>query len=163
MAKGRITCPACNGKGKITEDETVYEFVSRDPITSKCLVCNGRGMISPQKKLPNGEMAKKVAEKIRLGEYGVARQKQSYGGGRPKSKPAINPVGSKRGGGESAARGEIYAGEGLDSRLRGNDGEQRYEVVVECGASIMLEIWKYVNMEILHGGGVEIRIKEAVR
>jgi len=52
--KSLMDCPSCQGKGTVTEDRNHYEFVSRDPITSKCLVCNGTGKVGPRKMLPNG-------------------------------------------------------------------------------------------------------------
>ena len=57
MARGRMTCPVCKGLGKITEDAAEHEFVTRDPQTSRCLICAGRGWIGTRTKLPNGETA----------------------------------------------------------------------------------------------------------
>ena len=41
MASGKLTCPVCAGTGKIKEDTNEYEFITRDPQTSRCLVCSG--------------------------------------------------------------------------------------------------------------------------
>lgn len=49
-----MRCPSCQGKGKVTEDREQYDFVSRDPLTSRCHVCNGTGEVGPRKMLPNG-------------------------------------------------------------------------------------------------------------
>jgi len=55
-----MECPVCQGKGTITEDSRHYEFHTRDPKTEKCLVCNGTGVVSPNKKLPNGVAVRNV-------------------------------------------------------------------------------------------------------
>ncbi|MDD3535186.1 MAG: hypothetical protein PHC50_03455 [Candidatus Cloacimonetes bacterium] len=60
MAKGIITCPICQGSGKITENQEEYEFLHRDPITSRCLVCDGSGKIGVRKKLPDGRPARSL-------------------------------------------------------------------------------------------------------
>ncbi len=52
--KGKMTCPICAGKGKITEDSQEYEFQTRDPHTQTCLTCSGTGEVAPRKKLPDG-------------------------------------------------------------------------------------------------------------
>lgn len=43
MPKGKVLCPVCLGAGTVTEDTEAYEFESRDPITSRCLICDGSG------------------------------------------------------------------------------------------------------------------------
>ncbi len=55
MAYGKTKCPVCQGKGSLTEDAQQYEFVTRDPQTSTCLICNGTGEVGTNKKLPNGK------------------------------------------------------------------------------------------------------------
>lgn len=55
MPHGKRTCPICAGTGVVKEDADQYEFVTRDPITSKCMICNGTGEVGTNKKLPNGE------------------------------------------------------------------------------------------------------------
>lgn len=60
MPTGRPQCPVCRGMGTVKEDATEYEFVTRDPMTSKCLVCNGTGILNPSTKLPNGKRAFEV-------------------------------------------------------------------------------------------------------
>ncbi len=60
MPTGRPKCPVCQGVGTVKEDATEYEFVTRDPMTNKCLVCNGTGILNPSTKLPNGKRAFEV-------------------------------------------------------------------------------------------------------
>ena len=52
--KGKMTCPICQGTGKITEDANEYEFQTRDPHSETCLTCSGTGEVAPRKKLPDG-------------------------------------------------------------------------------------------------------------
>ena len=59
--KGAMKCPVCKGKGRITEDSEQYMFETRDPITSKCLICMGTGQVHPNKKLPDGQVVHEVA------------------------------------------------------------------------------------------------------
>lgn len=66
MPKGVSECPVCNGKGTLTEDARGYEFVTRDPKTSRCLVCSGRGHINGRTKLPNGQEAHTILSGKRL-------------------------------------------------------------------------------------------------
>lgn len=66
MPTGKPKCPVCQGKGTITENTREYEFITRDPITSKCLICNGEGWLNPSTRLPNG---KRAFEVFRKGEY----------------------------------------------------------------------------------------------
>lgn len=63
MPKGVIECPVCKGKGTLTEDVRGYDFVTRDPKTSRCLVCSGRGHINGRTKLPNGQEAHAILKK----------------------------------------------------------------------------------------------------
>lgn len=63
MPTGRPKCPVCQGKGTLTEDVREYEFITRDPITSKCMICNGTGILNPSTKLPNGKRAFEVFRK----------------------------------------------------------------------------------------------------
>lgn len=58
-----IICPICKGSGSLTEDAEIYQFVTRDPQTNTCLICAGRGWMSPNKKLPDGRKAGKVNPK----------------------------------------------------------------------------------------------------
>lgn len=60
MPTGKPKCPVCHGSGTVKEDANEYEFVTRDPISSKCLVCNGTGILNPSTKLPNGKRAFEV-------------------------------------------------------------------------------------------------------
>lgn len=53
--RGRTNCPICKGTGTVTEDGKVYDFETRDPQTSKCLICNGEGTLPSSKRLPNGQ------------------------------------------------------------------------------------------------------------
>lgn len=55
--KGHIHCPICKGTGTITEDAKEYEFHTRDPLTSRCLICDGSGTIGARTKLPDGTPA----------------------------------------------------------------------------------------------------------
>jgi len=70
--KGKMKCPICHGSGTVTENTEEYQFETRDPITSRCLVCDGSGYISPRKKLPDGrtvcdlDKAAPAAKKPRL-------------------------------------------------------------------------------------------------
>jgi hypothetical protein len=57
----RMTCPICSGTGIIKENSEEYSFVTRDPQTSKCLVCNGEGFVGPRKKLPDGTEVHQLA------------------------------------------------------------------------------------------------------
>lgn len=54
MGRGETKCPICGGRGFLTENSQEYEFITRDPLTSVCLTCCGRGKVGAQKKLPNG-------------------------------------------------------------------------------------------------------------
>ncbi len=63
MPAGKPKCPVCHGSGLVTENAQEYEFVTRDPISSKCLVCNGTGVLNPSTKLPNGKRAYEVWRK----------------------------------------------------------------------------------------------------
>lgn len=63
MPTGRPKCPVCQGTGELSEDTHEYEFVTRDPITSKCLVCNGTGILNRATKMPNGQRAFEVFPK----------------------------------------------------------------------------------------------------
>jgi hypothetical protein len=60
--KGQITCPVCKGQGTVTEDQVNYEFITRDPVTSRCLICHGTGVVGANKKLPNGTFARSVPQ-----------------------------------------------------------------------------------------------------
>jgi hypothetical protein len=59
--KGAMECPVCKGQGSITENPGEYMFETRDPITSKCLICMGTGQVHPKKKLPDGQVVHEVA------------------------------------------------------------------------------------------------------
>lgn len=59
--KGQMTCPACSGQGKITEDKNKYDFISRDPKTSACLICSGSGHVGNRQLLPNGKPVTSLA------------------------------------------------------------------------------------------------------
>ncbi len=63
MPTGRPKCPICQGKGTITENTREYEFVTRDPRTSKCMICNGEGWLNPSTRLPNGKRVFEVFRK----------------------------------------------------------------------------------------------------
>lgn len=62
MPRGKLTCPICHGKGTLTEDAKQYEFVTRDPQTSKCLICNGTGFLGIFASLPDGTPARSLAK-----------------------------------------------------------------------------------------------------
>lgn len=57
---GRMPCPICKGKGHVTENAEQFEFHTRDPQTSECLICAGTGRIGPRKKLPDGRAIHEV-------------------------------------------------------------------------------------------------------
>jgi len=59
--KGVMKCPVCKGKGSFIENPDEYMFETRDPITSKCLTCGGKGQVHPNKKLPDGQVVHEVA------------------------------------------------------------------------------------------------------
>ena len=61
--KGRMTCPICQGTGKITEDKDEYEFQTRDPHTQTCLTCSGTGEVAPRKRLPDGRAVSEIGGK----------------------------------------------------------------------------------------------------
>lgn len=61
--KGKMTCPICAGKGKITEDSQEYEFQTRDPHTQTCLTCSGSGLVAPRKRLPDGRAVCEIEPK----------------------------------------------------------------------------------------------------
>lgn len=63
MPTGRPTCPVCQGKGTLTENTQEYEFITRDPITAKCMICNGTGWLNPSTRLPNGKRVFEVFRK----------------------------------------------------------------------------------------------------
>jgi hypothetical protein len=77
----RMTCPVCSGTGIIKENSEEYTFVTRDPLTSKCLICNGEGFVGPRKKLPDGTEAHQLA-------YGMPVSDRH---GSPASSPANTP------------------------------------------------------------------------
>lgn len=58
--KGKMKCPICHGKGKITENAEEYMFETRDPETNTCLICMGTGLVGVRKVLPDGTPAKDV-------------------------------------------------------------------------------------------------------
>jgi len=60
MPTGKPRCPVCQGTGTVKEDAQEYEFVTRDPRTSRCMVCAGTGILNPSTKLPNGKRAFEV-------------------------------------------------------------------------------------------------------
>jgi len=61
--KGKMTCPICQGTGKITEDKDEYEFQTRDPHTQTCLTCSGTGEVAPRKRLPDGRAVSEIGGK----------------------------------------------------------------------------------------------------
>lgn len=65
MPHGKRTCPICAGTGVVKEDANQYEFVTRDPITSKCMICNGTGEVGTNKKLPNGKHVNSLRPTLR--------------------------------------------------------------------------------------------------
>lgn len=68
-------CPICLGTGVIKEDANQYEFVTREPISSRCLVCNGSGKVWPCSKLPNGvAMHEMKAEKEQQKRLNVSKK-----------------------------------------------------------------------------------------
>ncbi|MDP3115071.1 MAG: hypothetical protein Q8M98_09920 [Candidatus Cloacimonadaceae bacterium] len=74
--KSMKLCPVCNGKGTITEDTKIYEFITRDPQTNRCLFCNGKGFIGKRKNPPP----------LRMPASGMPAS--------PQARPADLPVGS---------------------------------------------------------------------
>lgn len=80
MAK--MTCPICKGSGKIHEDATEYEFITREAITKRCLYCDGSGKIEPRVKMPDGRWAHELAP---------GRDKKANPKRLNVSKKAINP------------------------------------------------------------------------
>lgn len=77
--RGRTNCPICKGTGTVTEDGKVYDFETRDPQTSKCLICNGAGTLPSSKRLPNGQPQSSL-------RYAEARRRLNVS-----KKAAINP------------------------------------------------------------------------
>lgn len=68
-------CPICLGTGVIKEDANQYEFVTREPISSRCLICNGSGKVWPCSKLPNGvAMHEMKAEKEQQKRLNVSKK-----------------------------------------------------------------------------------------
>ena len=65
MPHGKRSCPICAGTGVVKEDADQYEFVTRDPITSKCMICNGTGEVGTNKKLPNGKHVNSLRPTLR--------------------------------------------------------------------------------------------------
>jgi len=74
MLTDKITCPVCQGKGTLTENAKEYEFITRNPITSKCMICNGTGILNPNTKLPNGKRVIEVFRKDELGRVNSERR-----------------------------------------------------------------------------------------
>jgi hypothetical protein len=64
MPKGYITCPVCRGAGKVTENSRKYDFVTRDPKTSGCLICAGTGHVPTRHLLPDGTRARDLPLKL---------------------------------------------------------------------------------------------------
>lgn len=60
MPSGYSRCPVCGGSGTISESATDYEFLTRNPIDAKCLICNGTGLVNKMKKLPDGTRVKEI-------------------------------------------------------------------------------------------------------
>ena len=60
---GRMPCPICNGTGNVTEDAEQYSFITREPETNVCLICNGSGRIGPRKILPDGRGVYELVER----------------------------------------------------------------------------------------------------
>ncbi len=44
-----VPCPACHATGTYTEDTRIYEFITRNPTSGVCLLCNGKKYIHPPK------------------------------------------------------------------------------------------------------------------
>lgn len=63
MPTGQSRCPVCQGTGIVKEDTRKYEFITRDPKTNRCLVCNGEGYLNARSKLPNGAEAHTILPK----------------------------------------------------------------------------------------------------
>jgi len=61
--KGKMSCPICQGTGRITEDSNEYEFQTRDPHTQTCLTCSGTGLVAPRKRLPDGRAVCEIEPK----------------------------------------------------------------------------------------------------
>lgn len=76
MASGKLTCPVCAGTGKIKEDTNEYEFITRDPQTSRCLVCSGKGWVGTRTKLPNGKPVTELIEPHLRNAKKVAKGKE---------------------------------------------------------------------------------------
>ncbi len=64
MPKGYITCPVCKGAGRVTENSRKYDFVTRDPKTSGCLICAGTGQVPTNHLLPDGTRARDLPLKL---------------------------------------------------------------------------------------------------
>mgnify|MGYP000884131889 CR=1 FL=1 len=64
MPKGYITCPVCKGAGRVTENYRKYDFVTRDPRTSGCLICSGTGQVPTNHLLPDGTRARDLPLKL---------------------------------------------------------------------------------------------------
>lgn len=64
MPKGYITCPVCKGAGRVTENSLKYDFVTRDPKTSGCLICAGTGKVPISHLLPDGTRARDLPLKL---------------------------------------------------------------------------------------------------
>lgn len=63
MAIGKTKCPICRGTGIVKEDSAEYEFVTRDPTDSRCLICDGSGYVGARKKLPDGREVHTIMSK----------------------------------------------------------------------------------------------------
>jgi len=60
MPKGYKQCGICKGTGKVTEGWD-YEFMLRDPITSRCLNCDGSGLVPSRSGVNRKALAKAKA------------------------------------------------------------------------------------------------------
>lgn len=63
MPRGYKNCGVCKGTGKVQENSD-YEFLLRDPITSRCLNCDGSGYVSSR-----SGVNRKALEKARNGSF----------------------------------------------------------------------------------------------
>jgi hypothetical protein len=55
--KGKMSCPICQGTGKLHENSEEYELHTREPHSETCLTCSGTGMVGIRQQMPDGRPA----------------------------------------------------------------------------------------------------------
>lgn len=141
MPRGMTECPICGGKGKITEDTNVYDFVTRDPLTERCHICSGTGQVGFMTRLPNGRLVKDIAKAIKEAAPAV---------GELKAKKCASKPGAEKGSRKRAINPDA-----------GKCADEQYELRLKCGKAIFTDLWNAMFMVICNnvtGEGVTVEV-----